>query len=137
MFMSGRLPSASAIRTYTDPWEWRCGFYPGSHPGEHQSDTTATFEEARADFEHTWQVFLSNRTEADFQAWRDQRDWTEPKYALWDAEASGAVQPWTGQAARPLHEMSLRRGFRFAWPRGGADACARQHERVPTLANVN
>jgi hypothetical protein len=30
-------------------------------------------------------VFLSNRTEADFQAWRDQRDWTERKYALWDA----------------------------------------------------
>src|SRR6267378_1448855 len=58
----------------TDPWEWSCGFYPGSHPGEHQS---ATFEEARADFEHALQVFLSNRTEADFQAWRDQRDWTE------------------------------------------------------------
>ena len=31
----------------TDPWEWNCGFYPGSHPGEHQSDTTATFN-ARA-----------------------------------------------------------------------------------------
>src|SRR5467141_2779747 len=61
----------------TDPWEWSLSFYPGSHPGEHQSDTTATFEEARADFEHAWQVFLSNRTEADFQAWRDQRDWTE------------------------------------------------------------
>jgi len=30
-------------------------------------------------------VFLSNRTEADFQAWRDERDWTERKYALWDA----------------------------------------------------
>jgi hypothetical protein len=30
-------------------------------------------------------VFLSKRTEADFQAWRDQRDWTDRKYALWDA----------------------------------------------------
>jgi hypothetical protein len=20
----------------TDPWEWSYGFYPGSHPGEHQ-----------------------------------------------------------------------------------------------------
>jgi hypothetical protein len=28
----------------TDPWEWSCGFYPGSHPGEHQSDTAATFD---------------------------------------------------------------------------------------------
>jgi hypothetical protein len=32
-----------------------------------------------------WRMFLPNRTEADFQAWRDQRDWTERKYALWDA----------------------------------------------------
>jgi hypothetical protein len=69
----------------TDPWEWSCGFYPGSHPGEHRSDTTATFDDARADFERAWLVFLANRTEADFQTWRDERDWTERKYALWDA----------------------------------------------------
>jgi hypothetical protein len=60
----------------TDPWEWNCGFYPGSLPGEHQSDTAPTFEEARADFERAWRVFLSKHTEVDFQAWRDQRDWT-------------------------------------------------------------
>ncbi len=69
----------------TDPWEWSCGFYPGSHPGEHRSNTIATFEEARADFERAWLVFLSNRTDTDFQAWRGERDWTERKYALWDA----------------------------------------------------
>src|SRR6266478_5201987 len=68
----------------TDPWEWSCGFYPGSHPGEHQGDTAATFEQARADFECAWRVFLSNRTEADFQEWCDQRVWTARKYALWD-----------------------------------------------------
>jgi hypothetical protein len=77
-----------AIRTGnshdTDPWEWRCGFYPGSHPGEHQSGTAMTFDEARADFEVAWKIFLSNRTEADFQAWRDQRDWTARKYAMWE-----------------------------------------------------
>ena len=28
--------------------------------------------------------FLSNRTEADFQAWRDARDWTAWKYAMWE-----------------------------------------------------
>jgi hypothetical protein len=28
---------------------------------------------------------LPKRTEADFQAWRAQRDWTARKYALWDA----------------------------------------------------
>ena len=32
----------------TDPWEWSCGFYPGSHPGEHQSEQTAATFDARA-----------------------------------------------------------------------------------------
>jgi hypothetical protein len=69
----------------TARWEWRCGFYPGSNPGEHQSGTAASFDEARADFGIAWKIFLSKRTEADFRAWRDQRDWTARKYALWDA----------------------------------------------------
>jgi hypothetical protein len=43
--------------------------------------TAATFDEARADFEAAWRVFLSKRTEVDFQEWRDQRDWTARKYA--------------------------------------------------------
>ena len=43
------------------------------------------FDEARAAFESAWRLFLSNRTKADFQAWRDHRDWTARKYALWDA----------------------------------------------------
>jgi hypothetical protein len=68
----------------TNPWEWRCGFYPGSNPGEYRSGTAATFDEARADFEGAWKIFLSKRTEADFQEWRDQRDWTAIKYAMWE-----------------------------------------------------
>ena len=68
-----------------DSWEWRCGFYPGSEPGEHQSGVAATFDDACTAFERAWRVFLSHRTEADFQAWRDGRDWTERKYAMWEA----------------------------------------------------
>jgi len=64
-----------------DPWSWACGFYPGSHPAECTDGTAATFDLARADFEDAWQVFLSNRTEADFE--REQRDWTDRKYAMW------------------------------------------------------
>jgi hypothetical protein len=44
--------------------------------------TAATFDQARAEFEAAWRVFLSNRTEADFETWRAQRDWTERKYAM-------------------------------------------------------
>jgi hypothetical protein len=48
-----------------DPWGWNCGFYPGSHPRECTDGTAATLEQARA--------------------WRDERDWTERKYAMWQA----------------------------------------------------
>lgn len=67
-----------------DPWGWFCGFYPGSEPGEHTTGTAPTFDDARVDFEQAWRVFLSRRTEADFREWRDQRDWTARKYAMWE-----------------------------------------------------
>jgi hypothetical protein len=56
----------------------------GSRPGETRSDTSATFDDARAGFGSAWRIFLSNRTDADFQAWRYQRDSTAWKYAMWD-----------------------------------------------------
>jgi hypothetical protein len=43
-----------------------------------------TFDDARAGFEAAWRVFLAKRTEAEFQAWRDARDWTARKYAMWE-----------------------------------------------------
>lgn len=57
-------------------------FYPGSNPGECISGTATTFDQARAAFEAAWPVFLSKRTEANFQAWRDDRDSTAHKYAM-------------------------------------------------------
>jgi hypothetical protein len=57
-------------------WEWSCGCYPGSHPGECTNGTAASLDLARAAFEAAWRVFLSNRTEADFPEWREQRDRT-------------------------------------------------------------
>jgi len=65
---------------------------PGSHPREHTDGTAATFDEARADFEKAWRVFLSKRTEVDFQKWRDQRDWTVEKYRRFDrGERTAAI----------------------------------------------
>ena len=43
-------------------WQWRCGFYPGSEPGECKNGTAPTFDRARVDFEAAWRVFLTNRT---------------------------------------------------------------------------
>jgi hypothetical protein len=77
-----------AVRTgtphYEDPWGWACGFYPGSHPGECTSGAAATFDRARVHFDAAWRVFLSKRTEADFQVWREQQAWTAEKYRRFD-----------------------------------------------------
>jgi hypothetical protein len=35
-------------------------------------------------FETAWREFLAKRTEADFQTWRDDRDQTAEKSAMWD-----------------------------------------------------
>jgi hypothetical protein len=78
----------------TDPWQWSCGFHPGSHAGEHTNGTAPTFEAARADFERAWAVFLSNRTEWDFEEYRDARDRTARKYALWDAGEKLPPNEW-------------------------------------------
>ena len=43
-----------------------------------------TFDQARAAVEKAWQVFAANRTESDYQAWRDHRDWTAEKYRRFD-----------------------------------------------------
>jgi hypothetical protein len=82
---AGTIAIRCGIPFDEDPWGWQCGFYPGSYPGECASGVAAAFDQALAGFEQAWRVFLSKRTEADFQEWRDQRDWTARKYALWDA----------------------------------------------------
>jgi len=65
-------------------WQWHCGFYPGSDPDEQRTGIASTFDQARADFEAAWRSFSARRTEVDYQVWRDQRDWTERKYAMWE-----------------------------------------------------
>jgi hypothetical protein len=65
-------------------WEWRCGFYPGSDPGEYRYGSADQFDQARIHFEAAWGLFLANRTEADFRSWREDRDWHAWKYAMWE-----------------------------------------------------
>ena len=82
----GAIAIRSGIPHNQAPWGWRCGFYPGSEPGEFLSGVAASFEQARVAFETAWRVFSAKRTEADYQVWRDQRDWTARKFALWDSD---------------------------------------------------
>src|SRR3954468_19573058 len=80
----GTIARAVGMPNALNLWTWRAGFYPGSRPGEIKGGTADTFEEARAAFEKAWPVFAAKRTEADYQEWREQRDWTARKYALRD-----------------------------------------------------
>ena len=83
-----------------EAWQWLCGFYPGSNPGEQRGGTAGTFDQARAEFEAAWRVYLPKRSEADFQAWRDQQAWTAEKYRRFDR---GEQMPpdWRPQRTAP------------------------------------
>jgi hypothetical protein len=54
----GTIGMRSGNPTGGDQWTWRCGFYPGSNPGDAASGTTTNFDAARAAFESAWSVFL-------------------------------------------------------------------------------
>lgn len=82
---AGSIARAAGTPNALVQWKWQVGFYPGSKPGEIKSGTTDTFEQAREAFEKAWAIFLSNRTEADFEEWRERQKWTERKYAARDA----------------------------------------------------
>jgi hypothetical protein len=80
----GTLAKSNSIPNAEPKWQWLCGFYPGSEPGEQRGGTEATFDEAREAFGAAWRVLSATRTEANYQTWRDQRDWTARKYAMRD-----------------------------------------------------
>jgi hypothetical protein len=80
----GTIARAVGNPSAGEQWQWLCGFYPGSHPGEHRGGRTDSFDQTRDAFARAWRIFSANRTEADYQAWRDQRDWAAKKYAAQD-----------------------------------------------------
>ena len=80
----GTIAKRIGVPLAEDPWGWACGFYPGCHPREQTHGTAATFDHARAEFDEAWQLFLSHRTDADFQEWRYAQASTAWKYRMWD-----------------------------------------------------
>jgi hypothetical protein len=81
--MSALSLAPSARRTRQKNGE-QCGFYPGCAAGEHRAGSAPRFDQARSDFKRAWRTFSARRTETDYQAWRDQRDWTTRKHAMRD-----------------------------------------------------
>ena len=93
-------------------WKWSCGFYP-LHPDKCFRGETSDFATAHAAFSAAWKVFSPKRTDAEFEAWRRQKQWTANKYALWDAGycnklGRGPVQCSCGAMFDPsIHEETM------------------------------
>jgi len=79
----GSIGERAGAPVDVDQWQWRCGIHPGCSPSEHRDGTAPDFFTARREFETAWREFSAEKTEADYQEWRDQRDRTARKYASW------------------------------------------------------
>jgi hypothetical protein len=81
---AGTIARSTGRPNAQNEWTWSAGSYPGSGPGEIKGGTALTFEKDKAKFERAWLAFAFSRKPENFEAWRDQRDWTVRKYALLD-----------------------------------------------------
>ncbi|MHC2279979.1 hypothetical protein ACVME8_006622 [Bradyrhizobium diazoefficiens] len=72
----GSIGRRAGVPSSAPQWAWTCGFHPGTRPGEQRSGVAETFDGARAAFQAAWQELSATRTEAHYEAWRCQRDWT-------------------------------------------------------------
>jgi hypothetical protein len=91
-----------------DPWGWSCGFYPGCEPGEHTSGSAQTFDQARADFEQAWAVFIP--IEPDGSRFSGVARWAGLDRAK--IYHVGTRREVAVAEAELAHEMSLRRSLR-------------------------
>ena len=65
--LAGTIAIRSGNPHDEDPWELHCGFYPGSHPGEHQDGTAASFDEARSDSKPRGRFFWRSEPRLTFR----------------------------------------------------------------------
>ncbi len=87
----GVIVERSGAPPSSDQWQWCCGFYPGSNPGDDRHDTAVSFETARAAFEAAWRDYLPKQSEADFEEWRQDAAWHAAKYARWDRKGEHRI----------------------------------------------
>ena len=62
----GWIGIRAGVPTGVDQWGWRCGFYPGIEPRQHQDGSVATLEAARVAFEEAWNSLLRQIPESAF-----------------------------------------------------------------------
>ncbi|WP_157113127.1 hypothetical protein [Bradyrhizobium embrapense] len=116
----GWIAARAGVPRESDQWAWYCGFYPGAAQHTERDGTGVDFEQARARFEGAWGNLAEILTEANLQEWRDQRDWTERKYAMW---ARGEKLP----SQRPSSLMRCPCGATFDSQQPDESYSHRQH----------
>ncbi|SHH05341.1 hypothetical protein [Bradyrhizobium erythrophlei] len=94
----GHIGMRAGVPVDEDQWGWSCGFTPGCDISEQTHGTAATFEQARAEFEEAWKKIERAKTEAHFELWRYQRDWTAWKYRMWDEKMQMPTQRTDGRS---------------------------------------
>src|ERR1700757_609707 len=72
----GAIGRRAGVPNSAPQWGWSCGFYPGIDPGDHRSGFAKTSDGARAAFQAAWTKLAPSLSEADYEAWRRQRDWS-------------------------------------------------------------
>jgi hypothetical protein len=65
-----------------DPWDGCAASIPAPTPASKPAAPLPSLNRRARTFEQAWLAFSARRTEADYQAWRDQRGWTAKKYAM-------------------------------------------------------
>ena len=81
----GSVSHAVGLPWAAQRWARFCSFYPGSEPGEQAHGTADKFDQARADFDKAWRVFLSRQIERDFE------EWARPTRRKYEARDRGQV----------------------------------------------
>jgi hypothetical protein len=81
----GSIAIRADVPVDVDQWGWSCGLYPTAGSHRDNSGTAPNFKKARRDLDAAWRTLLPKLTEADFEAWRRQRDFTAWQYAMRDA----------------------------------------------------
>ena len=79
-------------------------FLSGIDPGDHRNGIAETFDGARAGFQAAWDELAATRTEADYEAWRRQRDWT-----VWKNRMHDLTLPLPTQRRKGLRAASAAR----------------------------
>jgi hypothetical protein len=92
----GSIAIRVGVPADADRWAWSCGIYPNARSLRDDSGTAPNFKAARRDFDAAWRVMLPKLTEADFEAWRQQRDYTAWNYAMRDAGLKTPTATGTG-----------------------------------------